>query len=126
MHAMPTLTLSFTCHQLQCLHTPCVFSEPQVIASVMSTSRSTSYTVRFFDDGSKEDSVPREEITFSSVESGEGSSEGAQLSVGCFVVVRGRNAVVVPASPSGPSPTVPGVATGSGTTKRPKRIAETG
>ena len=29
---------------------------------------STGYSVRFFDDGSKEDAVPREEITLSSVE----------------------------------------------------------
>ena len=80
---------------------------------------STGYSVRFFDDGSKEDAVPREEITLSSVEPREGDFGSTHLNVGCFVVVRGRKAAVVAASQS---PAVPSATT----SKRPKPTVETG
>ena len=80
-----------------------VFHLPN-LTDTLSSLGVMSYTALYFNDGSKEYSVPREMITFSSVESsGMGSSvpEPGQiaLTVGCFVVVRGREAVAVPASP---------------------------
>ena len=62
---------------------------------IMSSPR---YTVRYFDDGSKH-SVPRDSIVVSTVESAAGDSSDPQTSdlpIGCFVVVDGREAVVVP------------------------------
>ena len=72
----------------------------------MSTSLA-GYSVCYFDDGSREDGVPREEITEKSA--GEGTSQSEQLNIGCLVVVRGtRKAVVVPSPvPSAATVTVP-------------------
>ena len=66
----------------------------------MSQSR---VTVRYFDDGSRE-SVPRADISTvegSAPDSGN-SNVTLQLSIGCFVKIRGRDAVVIPGNAASP------------------------
>lgn len=73
----------------------------RTIASVMSL-QSSSVTVRFFDNGSRE-VVSRDDIaTVEGSVPDSGDSE-LVLAIGCFVRIRGRDAVVIPnvASPSG-------------------------
>ena len=71
----------------------------------MSAAAQNRVTVRYFDDGSRE-SVPRADIsTVEGSATDSGNSSSLELSVGCFVKIRGRDAVVIPgnaaASPPG-------------------------
>ena len=60
-------------------------------------------TVRNFDDGSRE-SVPRADIsTVEGSATDSGNSSSLELSVGCFVKIRGRDAVVIPGNAASPS-----------------------
>lgn len=80
----------------------------------------SGFTVRYFEDGSKEHSIPRELITLSAAEGDTGIDQlQTALPVGCFVVVRGRQGVIVPASPPPAGPITGGA-------KRPRGIAGIG
>jgi hypothetical protein len=96
---------------------PCRGKTKKPADIVMSSPPRSSYTVRYFDDGSKH-SVPREAIVVSTVEgaAGDSSDPQADLPVGCFVVVDGREAVIVPRPGDGE------ISGATRATKRPRGI----
>ena len=81
-------------------------SSPGCSRCMMSAAAQNRVTVRYFDDGSRE-SVPRADIsTVEGSATDSGNSSSLELSVGCFVKIRGRDAVVIPGNAA--SPPLPG------------------